>query len=116
MHVSGPSHSQQLRMTEYTVPNISPSAVHRVEGKGGAAAQRWYVVWSHIWTSPGLTEHEVNDAELNNNLQAHERAIFTEYSRIIILNFLLFSLNVWDMFETSNLLYYFIIVFIQCLK
>ena len=30
---------------KYTLPNISHSAVRRVEGKGGGAAQR-YVVWS----------------------------------------------------------------------
>ena len=71
---------------KYTLPNISPSAVRRVEGKCGAAAQRWYVVWSHIRTTSGLTEQEADEAELNNYLQAQECAIFTEYSSIIILN------------------------------
>lgn len=51
---------------KYTLPNISGSAVHRVEDKGGGAAQIWYVVWSHIRTRSGLTELEANKAELNN--------------------------------------------------
>ena len=83
---------------KYTLPNISPSAVHRVEGKGGGAAQscqalrdrHWYVVWLHVWTTSGLTEQEANEAELNNYLQAQECAIFSENSIIIILNICLF--------------------------
>ena len=51
---------------KYTLPNISPSAVHRVEGKGGAAAQRWFVVWWYVQTTSDLTEQEANEAELNN--------------------------------------------------
>ena len=47
---------------EYTLPNISPSAVCIVEGKGGGAAQRWYVVWSHVRTTSGLTEQEATEA------------------------------------------------------
>ena len=69
-----------------SLPNISPSAVHRMEGKGGGAAQRWYVVWSHFQTTTGLAEQEANGAELNNYLQAQECAVFTGYSSIIILN------------------------------
>ena len=71
---------------KYPLPNIRPSAVHRVEVKGGGAAHRWYVVWSHIRTTSGLTEQEANEPELNNYLQAQECAIFTEYRGIIILN------------------------------
>ena len=71
---------------EYTLPNISPSAVHRMEGKGGGAAQRWYVVWSHFRTTSDITEQEANEAELNNYLQAQECAVFTGYSSLIILN------------------------------
>ena len=71
-------------------PNISPPAVR----KGGGEAERchalcdhrWYVVWSHVQTTSGLTEQEADEAELNNYLQAQECAIFTEYSRIIIPN------------------------------
>ena len=57
-----------LRDAKFTLPNISPSAVRRVEGKGGAAAQRWYVVWSQVQTTSGLTEQEANEAELNNKI------------------------------------------------
>ena len=69
-----------------TLPNIPPSAVRRVEAKGGGAAQRWYVVWSHVQTHQGYTEQEANEAELNIYLQAQECAILTEYSSLIILN------------------------------
>ena len=55
---------------KYTLPNISPSAVHRVEGTGGAAAQTWCEVWSHVWTTSGLTEQKADEAELNKYLQA----------------------------------------------
>ena len=75
---------------KYTLPNINPSAIHRVKGKGGRASQRWYVVWLHVWTTSGLTEQEANEAELNNYLQAQECAIFTGYSSIIIHNISLF--------------------------
>ena len=47
------------------------------------------------------------EAELNNYLQALERAIFTGYSSLIILNIYL------DTFERSNLLFIFIIGIIQ---
>ena len=66
--------------------SITPSAVRRVEGKGRAAAQRWYEVWSPVQTTSGLTEQQANEAELNNYLQAQGYAILTGYSSIIILN------------------------------
>ena len=77
---------------KYTLPNISPSAVRRVEGEGGGAAQRWQVTWSHFWTTSGLTEQEADEAEQNNYMQAQECAAFTGYSSIIILNIYLFIL------------------------
>ena len=69
---------------KYT-PNISPSAVRRVEGQDEGAAQR-HVVFLHIRTTSGLTDQEANEAEPNNYLQAQECAICRGYSSIIILN------------------------------
>ena len=63
---------------KYTLPNISPSAVRRVEGHGEAAAQRWYVVWWDVRTTSDLTKQEANEAELNNYLQAQE---YVQYSK-----------------------------------
>ena len=84
---------------KYTLPNISPSAVARMEGKGGGTAQRWYVVWLHVPTTSGFKEQEADETELNNYLQAQEWAVFTGYSSIIIQH-LTFYYFLWSMFSS----------------
>ena len=78
------------------------TAVPRVNGKGGGAAQRWYVdIWLHVRTTSGLAEQGADKAELNNYLQAQEWAVFPGYSSIIILNIELFII----FFDQSSVQY-----------
>ena len=88
-----------------TLPNISPSAVHRVQGKGGWTAQRCQARRNHagLWSGRTSGPHqrhtgqEADEAELNNSLQGQQCAIFTEYSSIIILNLYLMFSSVYNL-------------------